>query len=132
MHANGKQVGIVSWHGGKFCAELKYPTGTCMSLLKSYLQSTILTILSKVYARVSQGYTFIKSYIRRWSNSTAKPPVAYPGCVDMGAYYDKGGNDYNCMWYELGDHCEWYGEHFAHVNLTANMACCVCGGGTEV
>ena len=37
------------------------------------------------------------------------------------------------MWYKQGgQHCKWYGKYFAHAKVTANVACCACGGGEEV
>lgn len=39
----------------------------------------------------------------------------------------------NCMWYEQGGHhCMWYGDYFTHAKMTANEACCACGGGIDV
>jgi hypothetical protein len=87
--------------------------------------------LFAVFARVSKGYYFIKYFIRRWEDSTEEPPIAYPGCTDNGNFYDRGGVTYNCMWYQQAQHCTWYGDFYAHVGITANMACCACGGGTE-
>jgi hypothetical protein len=94
---------------------------------------TFHTIYCIVYARVSKGYTYIKHMIRKWTNSTSNPPHTYPGCVDKGGFYDEDGVKYNCMWYEQGGHhCIWYGDYFVHTTLTANEACCACGGGIEV
>lgn len=86
-----------------------------------------------MYARVSKAHTDIKERIRNWGASIAKPPTTYPGCVDNGGFYDIDGVKFNCMWYgKRRQHCMRYGKYFAHVNVTASMACCACGGGKEV
>ena len=81
-----------------------------------------------VYARVeSDAYTdFIIPHITMWSNSTTKPPRA-DGCTDKGGFYDSRGTKFNCMSYEANG-CE-LGNNNTHAGLTANMACCACGGG---
>ena len=53
----------------------------------------------------------------------------------MGGFYDSDGVEFNCMWYaEMEDgatRCTLYGGNYANAGLTANLACCVCGGGTD-
>jgi hypothetical protein len=85
-----------------------------------------------VFARVSAGYDFIISTIMKWGDKVGKPPRKYKGCADYGGFYDIDQTFHNCMWYEQSKHCIWYGDEFAHVGLTANDACCACGGGLKV
>lgn len=82
-----------------------------------------------MFARVRSGYDFISSRISAWADSTAKPPSNYPGCSDKGGFYVYDTFVQNCMWYEKG-YCESYGND-AHAGVTANIACCACGGGTK-
>lgn len=85
-----------------------------------------------VYASVSAGYPFISQCIAEWADPTAKPPDTHPGCTDFGGFYDALGTYANCWFYaSIENSCTdrdemWY----SHAGLTANMACCVCGGGT--
>ena len=45
-------------------------------------------------------------------------------------WHDVDGLTYSCTWYEDGDtRCESYGSNYAKDDLTANQACCGCGGG---
>jgi hypothetical protein len=54
------------------------------------------------------------------------------GCVDspLGWYDDTFGD--TCDWYASSpaDNCNWYGLSVNEVGVTANMACCACGGGS--
>lgn len=51
-------------------------------------------------------------------------------CMDSPVgWYDSDGPNYNCTWYAKGSNCERYGDQFENGGLTANEACCVCGGG---
>lgn len=77
------------------------------------------------------------------SKSPTKAPSAFPTkaptkaptipCSDSYEnWYDIDGPQYNCEWYADGDNCANYGNFYANPmfgGLTANQACCVCGGG---
>jgi len=53
-----------------------------------------------------------------------------PECSDVPGWYDADGERYNCAWYGEGTNCEQHGSGFANADgLTANDACCACGGG---
>eukprot|EP00656_Telonema_subtile_P049385 TRINITY_DN6128_c0_g1_i5.p1 TRINITY_DN6128_c0_g1~~TRINITY_DN6128_c0_g1_i5.p1 ORF type:complete len:323 (+),score=51.23 TRINITY_DN6128_c0_g1_i5:159-1127(+) len=59
------------------------------------------------------------------------------GCVDKTIFnppvpfWDSGGTQYTCAWYEGGSNrCHAYGGGYRNDGLVANEACCVCGGGT--
>lgn len=73
--------------------------------------------------------------ISAWGDSSAKPPQKYPGCSNKGGfYYDT--VVHNCMVFEENDlpppyNC-YLGGDTPHAGVTANMACCACGGGTRV
>ena len=86
----------------------------------------------QVFARVSSGYDFIRSMISAWGDSTAKPPNKYPGCSDKGGfYYDT--IEHNCMSFEKDPQTDCLADgDTPHAGVTANMACCACGGGTWV
>ena len=84
-----------------------------------------------VYASVSAGYPFISQYIAEWADPTSKPPDTHPGCTDLGGFYDALGTYANCWFYaSIENSCADRDEWYSHAGLTANMACCVCGGGT--
>lgn len=58
-------------------------------------------------------------------------------CVDKspGApikWHDRGGEQYTCEWYSTGRYCNLFGNDFRNYNMTANEACCVCGGGDKL
>ena len=91
-----------------------------------------------VYQRVSVGYNFINGMMTTWAGKAGKPP-RNGGCNDLGGFYhDKGGDaqdldaTHNCLWYAQSKHCQWYGDFFPHAGVTANTACCACGGGVRV
>lgn len=44
-------------------------------------------------------------------------------------WHDPDGSEYSCAWYALKDHCTDYGADPSFGNASANIACCVCGGG---
>merc|ERR1712166_1499752 len=55
-------------------------------------------------------------------------------CVDKtllngDPWNDSDGASFNCAFYESGSGCTAYGDSYANEGLTANQACCVCGGG---
>jgi len=60
---------------------------------------------------------------------TAAPTPAPPCTDNPEGWYDIDGATYNCAWYAQGTNCATYGDSFANNGITANMACCVCGGG---
>jgi hypothetical protein len=83
----------------------------------------------------SDNYGFINGMMTTWAGKAGKPP-RNGGCTDLGGFYHDSAEDldatHNCLWYAQSKHCQWYGEFFAHAGLTANNACCACGGGTRV
>ena len=109
---SGLQVGVVSWSNGDTCGSDQ----------------------PSVYARVSDNYGFINGMMSTWAGKAGKRP-RNNGCTDLGGFYHNNGESkatYNCLWYAQSKHCQWYGNFFAHAGLTANNACCACGGGTRV
>jgi hypothetical protein len=42
---------------------------------------------------------------------------------------DNEGEEYDCVWYSVGRRCQKFGEKFTNDGMTANGACCACGGG---
>ncbi len=88
-----------------------------------------------VNQRVSENYGFINGMMTTWAGKAGKPP-RNGGCTDLGGFYsnidDESTTEYNCLWYAEMKHCQWYGDFFANAGLTANDACCACGGGTRV
>ena len=65
---------------------------------------------------------------------TSAPTLDLEGCVEKtlqnnSPWHDIDGPRYSCAWYGSGSRCNSYGDSYANEGLTANMACCVCGGG---
>jgi len=63
-----------------------------------------------------------------------KDAVAKKGCEDhtfkkKGKWHDSDGSKYDCQWYSKGGWCKKYGDGYENEGLTANKACCGCGGG---
>ena len=44
-------------------------------------------------------------------------------------WHDKTGETFDCKWYAYADHCEIFGWAYRKFDMTAQEACCVCGGG---
>ena len=44
-------------------------------------------------------------------------------------WYDSYGATYNCGYYEEYDYCKDWGDGYTNFGMTANDACCACGGG---
>lgn len=74
------------------------------------------------------------------ATTTTRPPApstspVQPGeCVDKSnadgtPWHDADGPEYNCEWYVGDNVCDSMGDDFANDGITANMACCGCGGG---
>ena len=63
---------------------------------------------------------------------SASPTAAATQCTDAPeGWYDIDGPYYDCEWYSIGSYCEFYGDGYANNGVTANMACCACGGGNQ-
>lgn len=53
-------------------------------------------------------------------------------CTDIDSWFDADGEQYNCAWYSaLHSRCMVYGDRKRHDGMTANEACCACGGGSR-
>ncbi|GFH52428.1 hypothetical protein CTEN210_08904 [Chaetoceros tenuissimus] len=53
-------------------------------------------------------------------------------CTDSPiGWYESGNEEYTCEWYAQGSKCKDYGDDYvdSYYGITANMACCICGGG---
>jgi hypothetical protein len=61
--------------------------------------------------------------------TTAPTTTEAPTCTDSVGWFDIGGEQYNCEWYEKGSRCAKYGTRFGREDVSANTACCTCGGG---
>jgi len=69
------------------------------------------------------------------TNGTVAPsptPAPTPVCIDDPVgWYDSSSPDYTCEWYgSKAWYCESYGDSWSNFGMTANQACCVCGGGS--
>ena len=97
-----------------------------------------------VNQRVRDHFDFISGMMSTWAatGKAGKRP-RNNGCTDNGGFYhdDKDVDEanlvdvtYNCLWYAQSGskRCQWYGSRFPHAGVTANNACCACGGGTRV
>lgn len=67
-------------------------------------------------------------------NKCPAPPE--PMCEDksqpysFSKWHDSGGATFNCEWYATrNETCKLFGDKFENFNMTANEACCTCGGG---
>ena len=49
--------------------------------------------------------------------------------MDYPDWYDAHGKKFDCRYYSYGRNCEIFGHVFPNFGMTANNACCVCGGG---
>eukprot|EP01065_Artemidia_motanka_P013822 TRINITY_DN1778_c0_g1_i1.p1 TRINITY_DN1778_c0_g1~~TRINITY_DN1778_c0_g1_i1.p1 ORF type:complete len:691 (+),score=92.55 TRINITY_DN1778_c0_g1_i1:46-2073(+) len=60
--------------------------------------------------------------------------AAQDGCTDVvpagfAKWHDAGGAQFDCAFYSAGTRCRDYGENYEKYGMTANEACCACGGG---
>lgn len=64
-------------------------------------------------------------------SATSSSPSVEMICEDTHPYWhDADGEAYTCEWYKSGSRCSEYGHGHSNFGLTANQACCSCGGGT--
>jgi len=116
---SGKQTGVVSWGVG--CYQTQYPD---------------------VYTRVSHYIEWINEYKTLWqqyendecpTSSPTMSAVPTAQCFNYGGYSDCDGD--GCEWYEENEErgCPMYGDFTDTCTgeITGNMACCRCGGGTS-
>jgi len=65
--------------------------------------------------------------------SEAEPTTENKTCADLTLgkekWYDIDGIYFNCNWYAENERCKKFGHDYENQGLTANKACCVCGGG---
>jgi hypothetical protein len=74
-----------------------------------------------VYARVSEAYDdFIHPYIEKWKYRL--------NCIDD-PFYDSYGD--GCLEYIQNGWCGELAKEWANAGVTANEACCACGGGRD-
>merc|ERR1712153_253625 len=71
------------------------------------------------------------------SGSAAKPtptPTPTGECEDLMVngteWHDSYSSEYDCDWYSDDGNCQAYGDQYEYDGLTADEACCSCGGGT--
>ena len=63
---------------------------------------------------------------------TSSPTSTPVPCTDSPlGWYDIDGDEFDCEYYAVGNHCEDYGDNYENDGATANQACCVCGGGKD-
>ena len=57
----------------------------------------------------------------------------YGSICTTSTWYDSDGPFFDCDWYAAYPEmtCHWYGDDFENFGMTANQACCACGGGTS-
>jgi hypothetical protein len=150
----GNGCALSNYPGGKFQSSIvvlwSFLSLSWSDVLHSLSISGYHNLLHAVYSRVdySVGYNFINQYITQWSNPTTRPSNSWVkrlttttsefklGCTDKGGFYDSRGVTYNCMWYAgtgtgTSTRCSQYGNSYTHAGVTANMACCACGGGVS-
>ena len=46
-------------------------------------------------------------------------------------WHDSTGTQYDCGYYSQGDNCFIFGKAFPNQGMTAQDACCTCGGGSQ-
>merc|ERR1712166_649796 len=67
---------------------------------------------------------------------SAAEPTAEPTavCMDLmvngSEWHDSYSTEYTCDWYSDDGNCQAYGDEYEYDGLTADEACCSCGGGT--
>jgi len=78
----------------------------------------------------SSGLTLAFEKIVHPMTWVSMPPMT-PDCVDSPlGWHDINGPFWDCDWYSSGKRCSVYGNGWANNGITANMACCRCGGGS--
>jgi len=77
-------------------------------------------------------------YTSKQNEWTTLRVVAASDCSDKkgnhgldGNWYDSDGSTFTCDWYAHATRCSSWGSGYARNGLTANQACCACGGGEK-
>ncbi|GFH50147.1 hypothetical protein CTEN210_06623 [Chaetoceros tenuissimus] len=141
---NDKVVGVVSW--GEGCADPQYPgVYAKISSQAEWIQETICSDTTDVEVlSFCEGYTNAPttsqepsiSPTESFAPSISLEPTLSPSlshvptmaCDDVPGWVDSLGGD--CTFYDSRAFCEYYGNYYPGPSgLTANEACCNCGGG---
>lgn len=90
-----------------------------------------------VYGRIAEEWTWIQKTICEKSKdktlSFCHNSIKKPSCSDVSKWHLSISKEYDCNHFASdSDYCEIFGNFFtSNLGLTANEACCVCGGGLK-
>ena len=90
----------------------------------------IKNVFATMNAESSSEYDYSTIQVYTSATPSSAPPDSK--CTDNPqGWYDSDGADYNCQWYALVNNCSNFGNGYANNGITANEACCACGGGNK-
>ena len=80
---------------------------------------------------ISRSLSLLLSHLR-WVLLVVSPhPITYVKLCDLFVeWHYSYSSEYDCDWYSDDGNCQAYGDQYEYDGLTADEACCSCGGGT--
>ena len=79
---------------------------------------------------ISRSLSLLLSHLRCVLSYSTLSHIYVKLCDLFVEWHDSYSSEYDCDWYSDDGNCQAYGDQYEYDGLTADEACCSCGGGT--